>query len=148
MKFRFQQMAIVSMAIATGFLTVGCTGNKVSQCASVIKVINETVTETKTTTAAGTNGDLPIIEKMVGIFDKAAKNMEGVSVSDEKLKTFKSKFLTMYQGAATINKQIVASIKAKKLTEVNQGLRKSRDNFSSEQGLATDLTQYCKQPEK
>jgi hypothetical protein len=148
MKFRLQQVAIGSIAISMGFLTVSCTGNKASQCASVIKVVNQTVIDTKTVTAAGMNGDLAIIEKSVGIFDKAAKDMEAVGVNDEKLKTFKSQYLAMYQGAVAINKQIVNSIKEKKLTEVNQGLRKYRDVLSPEKDLATGLTQYCKMPEK
>jgi hypothetical protein len=148
MKFRLQRVAIGLMAISMGFLTVSCNESKVSQCANVIKVVNQTVTETKTITASGTNGELPTIEKLVESFDKAAKEMEATNVSDDKLKTYKSQFLAMYQGAATINKQLVASIKSRKLTEVNQGLRKSRDNFSPERDLATGLTQYCKEPEK
>ncbi len=148
MRVRLQQMKIVVMVVSVCFLTVGCAGGKMSQCAGIIKVVNETVTQTKTITAAGNNGDLSTIEKSVGLFEKAARDMESVNVSDEKLKTFKGQFVAMYQGATTINKQLVASIKEKKLTKVNEGLRKSRDNFSPERDLATGITQYCKEPEK
>ena len=148
MRIRLQQMKIVVIAVSAGFLTVGCAGGKMTQCAGIIKVVNETVTQTKTITAAGNNGDLSTIEKSVGIFEKAAKDMESVNVSDPKLKTFKDQFIGMYQGATTINKQLVASIKEKKLIKVNEGLRKFRDNFSPERDLATGVTQYCKEPEK
>jgi bifunctional DNase/RNase len=148
MKFRVQQVGIVVMAIATSFLVVSCTSDKVTQCASMIKVVNQTVIETKTTTESGTKGDVPTIEKLVGIFDKATKDLTSVNISDEKLKTYKSQFLTMYQGATEINKQLVASIKEKKSTKVHEGLRKSRNIFSPERDLATGLTQYCKEPEK
>jgi hypothetical protein len=143
-----QQVGIVVMAIATSFLVVSCTSDKVTQCASMIKVVNQTVIETKTTTESGTKGDVPTIEKLVGIFDKATKDLTSVNISDEKLKTYKSQFLTMYQGATEINKQLVASIKEKKSTKVHEGLRKSRNIFSPERDLATGLTQYCKEPEK
>jgi bifunctional DNase/RNase len=148
MKFRVQQVGIVVMAIATSFLVVSCTSDKVTQCASMIKVVNQTVIETKTTTESGTKGDVPTIEKLVEIFDKATKDLTSVNISDEKLKTYKSQFLTMYQGATEINKQLVASIKEKKSTKVHEGLRKSRNIFSPERDLATGLTQYCKEPEK
>jgi hypothetical protein len=148
MKLRVRQVEIVSVAIAVSFLMGSCTSAKVSQCANIIKVVNQTVIDTKTTTESGTKGDVPTIEKLVGIFDKAAKDLDAVSVSDEKLKTYKSQFLTMYQGATEINKQIVASIKEKKSTKVHEGLRKSRNVFSPERDLATGLTQYCKEPEK
>jgi len=138
MKLRVQQVGIVGIAIAASFLTVSCTSDKVSQCASIIKVVNQTVIDTKTTTESGTKGDVPTIEKLVGIFDKAAKDLSSVNVTDEKLKTYKSQFLTMYQGATDINKQLVISIKE----------RKSRNIFSPERDLATGLTQYCKVPEK
>ncbi len=148
MKFRVQQVGIVGTAIAASLLMVSCTSTKVSQCASMIKVVNQTVLDTKATTEAGTNGGLPTIEKLVEIFEKATKDLNSISVSDEKLKTYKSQFLTMYQGGTEISKQLVASIKEKKSTKVHEGLRKSRNIFSPERDLATGLTQYCKAPEK
>ncbi len=148
MKFKVQQLGILGIAIATSWMTVSCSNSKVSQCASMIKVVNQTVTDTKDITAAGTKGDVGTIEKLVGIFDKAAKDLDSVSLNDEKLKTYKGQFLTMYQGATEINKQLVASIKERKSTKVHEGLRKSRDTFSPERDLATGLTQYCKEPEK
>ena len=148
MKSRVQQVGVIAIAIATNFLTVSCASGKVSQCASMIKVVNQTVIDTKDTTAAGTKGDVSTIEKLVGIFDKAAKDLDSVNLSDEKLKTYKSQFLTMYQGATEINKQLVTNIKERKSTKVHESLRKSRNIFSPERDLATGLTQYCKEPEK
>ena len=148
MKFKLQRIGIVGIAIAVSLLTASCTSTKVSQCADIIKVVNQTVIDTKTTTESGTKGDVPTIEKLVGIFDKAAKDLSSVSVSDEKLKTYKGQFLTMYQGATEINKQLIASIKERKSTQVHAGLRKSRNIFSPERDLATGLTEYCKAPEK
>jgi hypothetical protein len=148
MKFRVHQVGIVGMAIAVSGLVASCTSDKVTQCASMIKVVNQTVIETKTTTDSGTKGDVQTIGKLVEIFDKATKDLNSVNISDEKLKTYKSQFLTMYQGATAINKQLVASITEKKSTKVHEGLRKSRNIFSPERDLATGLTQYCKEPEK
>jgi hypothetical protein len=148
MKFRMRQVGIVGIAIAASFLIVSCNSAKVSQCSNIIKVVNQTVIETKTATESGTKGDVSTIEKLVGVFDKATKDLSSVSISDEKLQTYKGQFLTMYQGATEINKQLVTSIKERKSTRVHEGLRKSRNIFSPEQDLATGLTQYCKAPEK
>ncbi len=148
MKFRVQDLRIIGIAIATSLVAVSCSSSKVSQCANMIRVVNQTVTDTKDITAAGTKGDVGTIEKLVGIFDKAAKDLEAVSLNDENLKTYRGQFLSMYQGATAINKQLVASIKERKSTKVHEGLRKSRDTFSPERDLATGLTQYCKEPEK
>jgi hypothetical protein len=54
----------------------------------------------------------------------------------------------MYQGIVEINKQLVISFKERKLTKVNQGLRKYQDIVSPERDLVTGLTQYCKDPGK
>jgi hypothetical protein len=148
MKFRVRQIGLISLAISTNFLVGSCTAGKVSQCANVIKVVNQTVLETKTLTAAGTKGDISIVEKLAGVFEKAAKDLDSVNVSDEKLKLYKGQFVTMYQGATEINKQLVASLKEKKSTKVHEGLRKSSNIFSPERDLATGLTQYCQAPEK
>ncbi|WP_373538619.1 hypothetical protein [Chamaesiphon sp.] len=148
MKFKLQRIGIVGIATAVSLLTASCTSDKLSQCANIIKVVNQTVIDTKTTTESGTKGDLPTIEKLVSTFDKAAKDLSAVNVTDEKLKTYQSQFLTMYQGATDINQQLVASIKERKSTKVHEGLRKSRNIFSPERDLATGLTQYCKATEK
>jgi hypothetical protein len=149
MKFGIRQIAVVCGAIAISLVTVSCSsGNKVSQCADMIKVINQTVIDTKTTTDAGTNGDVQIVEKLVDVFAKAAKDMSSVNLSDEKLKTYKTQFLSMYQGGTEINKQLVVSLKERKSTKVHEGLRKSNNIFSPERDLATGITQYCKTPEK
>ncbi len=148
MKFRWQQVGMGLMTISICFLAVGCTGSKLSQCANLIKVVNETVIDTKAITEAGTSGNLATIEKSVEIFEKAAQGMEGVSVTDEKLNVYKGQFLTMYKGVVEVNKQLVISLKERKLTKVNEGLRKYRDITSPERDLAMGLTQYCKEPEK
>ncbi len=147
MKVRLQQVGIVGLAAVS--LTIGgCSGNKLNQCANIIKVVNQTVIDTKNTTESGTNGSVSTFEKSVGIFTKAAKDLESVNVSDEKLKAYQSQFLTMYRGATEINKQIVESIKAKKSTKVHEELRKYQNISSPERDLATGLTQYCQAPEK
>jgi hypothetical protein len=148
MKFRVQPVRLVVIAIAVSFVTVSCTSAKVSQCANTIKVVNQTVIDTKTITNSGTKGDLQTIEKLVEIFDKAAKDLEAVKVDDEKLKVYKEQFLSMYKGATEINKQLVTSMKEKKLTKVNEGLRKSNNIFSPERDLVAGINQYCKEPEK
>jgi hypothetical protein len=148
MKFRVRQVGIVGLASVLGLTIGGCTGSKVTQCANMIKVVNQTVIDTKTTTDSGTKGDMPTIEKLVEIFDKAAKDLEAVKIDDEKLKTYQSQFLTMYRGATEINKQLIAGIKEKKSTKVHEELRKSRNIFSPERDLATGLTQYCQAQEK
>jgi hypothetical protein len=148
MKFKMQQVGTIALAIVASWMMTSCTSDKISQCASMIKVINQTVIDTKTTTKSGTTLDVQIVEKLVNVFDKATKDMNSVNISDEKLKTYKSQFLSMYQGGTEINKQLVVSLKERKSTKVHEGLRKSSNIFSPERDLATGLTQYCKQPEK
>ncbi len=148
MKLGIRQVGVVCSAIALGFLMTSCKTAKVTQCADMIQVINQTVIDTKTNTQSGTRLNVGIVEKLVTVFDKAAKDMKSVNVSDEKLKTYKSQFLSMYQGGTEINKQLMVSLQERKSTKVHEGLRKSNNIFSPERDLATGLTQYCKAPEK
>jgi hypothetical protein len=145
---KVQRVAMIAIAIGTSFLTVSCNDNKVSQCAKTIEVVNRTVLDTKAISDSGTKGDVQTIDKLVGIFDKASKDLDGVNVKDEKLKIYKCQFLTMYQGASDIAKQLVVSLKERKSTKVNEGLRKYANIVSPERDLATGLTQYCKIPEQ
>jgi methionine-rich copper-binding protein CopC len=146
--FKMQQVATIAMTIAASFLVTSCTSTKVSQCADMIKVINQTVVDTKETTKSGTTLDVQIVEKLVDVFARAAKDMSSVNTDDEKLKTYKSQFLSMYQGGTEINKQLIVSLKERKSTKVHEELKKSNNIFSPERDLATGLTQYCQTPEK
>jgi hypothetical protein len=147
MKFGVQQVGIVLMTISISFLTVGCSGGKLSQCANVIKVVNQTVTDTKTITAGGTKGDIPTIEQLVTTFGKAAKDMESVNVDDEKLKVYKGQFVTMYRGATEINQRLLIAIKEKKSTILYEELRKSRKIFTPERTIVEGISEYCKNPD-
>jgi bifunctional DNase/RNase len=146
--FKVQQVATLATAIAASFLTVSCTSAKITQCANTIEVVNQTVVSTKAISNSGTKGDIQTIEKLVEIFDKAAKDLESVNVSDEKLNTYKSQFLTMYKGTTDVTKQLIVSIKEKKATKVNEGLKKYASSVSPERDLVTGLNQYCQEPEK
>jgi hypothetical protein len=146
--FKVQQVGIITLTIATSFLTVSCTDNKISQCANTIEVVNQTVMNTKAISNSGTKGDIQTIEKLVETFDKAAKDLEAVNVNDEKLKTYKSQFLTMYKGTTDVTKQLIVSFKERKATKVNEGLRKYASSVSPERDLVAGLNQYCQQPEK
>jgi sensor domain CHASE-containing protein len=148
MNFGVQQVGIVLMTISISFVTVGCSGGKLSQCANAIKVVNQTVTDTKMITAGGTKGDIPTIEQLVKTFDKAAKDMESVNVDDEKLKTYKSQFVTMYRGATEINQRLLIAIKEKKSTILYEELRKSRKIFAPERELTQSISAYCKNPDE
>jgi hypothetical protein len=143
MKFGVQKFGIVLIAISMSFSIVGCSGNKSSQCVNVIKVINQTVTDTKMITAGGTKGDIATIEKLVTAFGKAAKDMNSVNVGDAKLKTYQGQFVTMYQGATDINKRMLLAIKDKKSSSVYEELNKSRKIFSPERTIVKGISDYC-----
>jgi hypothetical protein len=147
MNFRVQQLTLGSLALAVSLLTASCTSTKVAQCAKTISVVNQTAIDTKTISNSGTKGDLQTIEQLVGIFDKAAKDLDGVTVSDEKLNVYKGQFLGMYKGSADVTKQLIGSIKDKKLTKVHEGLRKYAAVVSPERDLVAGINQYCQEPE-
>jgi hypothetical protein len=117
--------------------------NKVSECTSMIRVINQTVAEAKAATNFGSNGDVQMIEKLVMIFGKASKDLNSLNVSDEKLKTYKSQFLIMYQRASANSKQLAISVKKRRSVKISDGLRKSKNIFSPEQDLTKGLNIYC-----
>jgi hypothetical protein len=120
--------------------------SKGSECTNMISIVNQTVANTKATTSFGTKGDIQTLQELVRIFARAAKDLKSVNVSDEKLKAYKGQYLSMYQGASEINKQLIISVKKRNSTKTSENLRKSKNIFRPERDLAAGLTQYCKQP--
>jgi hypothetical protein len=148
MKFGVQKVGIVLVAISTIFSIGGCNSSKSSQCANVIRVVNQTVTDTKMITAGGTKGDVGTIDKLATAFDKAAKDMNSVNVADAKLKTYQGQFVTMYQGATDINKRMLLAIKDKKSSSVYEELNKSRKIFGPERTIVQGISTYCQNSAK
>jgi hypothetical protein len=130
-------IAIVSI----GFLT-GCNG-KLTQCKNLVRVVNNTVSQTDSLTNKGTKGDASTLKQSADIFEKAAQEMGGINVEDAKLKTYRDQFMTMYKSSSELTKQIVVSLEQKKSTQVFDGLRKLRSIGSPEQDLVQGLNQYC-----
>jgi hypothetical protein len=141
-----RRIKTVAIAMAISTLTAGCNSKQI-QCKNVIKVVNDTVSQTESLTAKGTKGDTSSITQSAELWGKSAKEMTGINVEDEKLKTYKSQFTTMYQTSSEITKQIVASIQQKKSTQVYEGLRKFQSVISPEKDLVSSVNQYCKDPE-
>ena len=118
--------------------------SKGSECTNMISIVNQTVANTNATTNFGTKGDIQTLQELVSIFTRAAKDLKLVNVSDEKLKTYKSQYLSMYQGASEINKQLIISVRKRNSTKTSENLKRSKNIFSPERDLAMGLTQYCK----
>lgn len=142
MKCRSSEVRVAAIAIAIGFLTSSC-NSKLDQCKNMIQVVNQTVTDTRNLTNTGTQGDPSIMEKLSERYAQAAKDMEGVNVSEEQLKTYQGQFATMYKSASQFTKQIGESIKSKKLTQVIQGNNQLQKLLSPEKDLANGISQYC-----
>jgi hypothetical protein len=118
--------------------------SKVSQCTNMIRVINQTVADTNAATSFGKNGDVETIKALVKIFGKAARDIDSLNVSDEKLKTYRNQFSSMYQGGSEISKQLISSIKKRNSTKTQENLRRSKNIFSPERDLTTGLNIYCR----
>lgn len=133
---------LVGLAIGIGFLNAGCNG-KVNQCKNLIQVVNQTVVDTSKITEQGTNGDPTVMDKLSERYAKSAQEIEGVNISEERLKSYQSQFASMYKNASQLTKEIGESIKSKKLTQVLQGNIKLQKVISPEKDLANGITQFC-----
>jgi hypothetical protein len=118
--------------------------NKASECTNMIRVINQTVADTNAATNFGKNGDIQTIKALVKIFGKAARDIDSLNVSDEKLKTYRNQFSSMYQGGSEISKQLISSIKKINSIKTQENLRRSKNIFSPERDLTTGLNIYCR----
>ncbi|WP_310484637.1 hypothetical protein [Chamaesiphon sp. VAR_48_metabat_403] len=117
--------------------------SKVSQCTRMIRVINQAVADTNTVTKSGTNGNIEILDKLVRVFDKAAKNLNLVKLGNRKLKIYRKQFLSMYQEGSRINKQLISSIKKQNSAKISENSQDLQNVFSPERKLTNELNLYC-----
>lgn len=134
-----------SSIIALVFLVASCTDNKVSQCNKLIEVANRAVTEVQAVTqTANPNPDnVGAMSKIADAADKAKTDMGDLKVSDDKLKGFQTRFITMYTDTSKATRDLVTAANAKDAESAQKSFNALKTATDQEAPLVNEVNTYC-----
>lgn len=158
-RYTIQTSAIAALAL----LAASCSESKLSQCREIITVANEVVTDVQTvaqnasntgTTGAATSSatgatasnnpdSVAVINKVAESAEKARINMEGLELTDEKLREFQSQYAAMYTEINQTTRDMLAAAEAKDREAGKEAYDAFRAATSREEALVQGVNEYC-----
>jgi hypothetical protein len=143
MPFFHKPVAVVSLIMAVGMLTVSCGESKVSQCNKLIEVANKAVSDVQTITASADSQDVSAMAKIADTADQAKASMEALELSDEKLQDFQQKFVSMYTDTSKATRDLVAAVGADNSEGAQQAYTALQTATNQETPLVNEVNGYC-----
>jgi hypothetical protein len=139
-------------------LVTSCTESRVAQCQKLIDVANQVVTDVQAVaqnaSATSTNGSaansntnstdsVAVINKVAEAAEKARVNMQALSLDDETLVGFQTRYADMYTEIRQTTRDMLAAAEARD----REAGREAYDNFrtatSREAVLVEEINTYC-----
>ncbi|HEY9623454.1 MAG TPA: hypothetical protein V6C78_24060 [Crinalium sp.] len=143
MPFFHKPVAVVSVAVALGVLTVSCGESKVSQCNKLIGVANKAVTDVQAITSNANPQDVSAMTKIADTADQAKASMEGLELSDEKLKVFQQRFVAMYSDTSKSTRELVSAVGANNSQAAETAYKQLQTATNQETPLVNEVNGYC-----
>ena len=137
-----RSIAAITLA-SLSFLGVSCTDTKVSQCNKLIKVANEAVSSVQSVTQNASPDNVEAMSKIAGAADKAKTDMEGLQLSDEKLKGFQTRFVSMYTDTSKATRDLVTAAGAKDAAAAQKAFDALKTATDKEAPLVSEVNTYC-----
>ncbi|WAL61113.1 hypothetical protein [Thermocoleostomius sinensis] len=154
-----RQRSGCAVVAVLSLLVTSCTESRVAQCQKLIDVANQVVTDVQTVaqnaSATSTNGDtanrnnnnstdsVAVITKVAEAAEKARVNMQALSLDDETLVGFQTRYADMYTEIRQTTRDMLAAAEARD----QEAGREAYDNFktatSREAGLVEEINAYC-----
>jgi hypothetical protein len=117
---------------------------KISQCNTMIKIVNEAVTNAKTITNNGNNSDPAAILRAAEAMGDAAEKLKSVSISDPILEGLRSRFILMYEQTSQATRDFARAFQAQNRSEAEAALQSLQAATSPEKQLVEQINHYCR----
>lgn len=141
--FLKRSLALPTIA-ALSILTVSCGESKVSQCNRMVEVVNKAVTEVESTTSNAKEEDISTMTKIADTADRASESMKALEFTDEKLKGYQGRFLSMYTDIGKASRDLVAAVEKKDAAAAQTAYKSLETATNQESPLVDEMNGYCK----
>lgn len=133
----------VSTLVMVGLLVTSCSESKVSQCSKLIEIANRAVSGVKTVSENPKPDSIESMNKIADVANSAKAEMEGLQLTDNELKGYQTRFISMYTDTNKATRDLVAAAEAKDAQAAQQSFDALQTATSQEGPLVTEVNTYC-----
>jgi hypothetical protein len=142
---RIGLLAIVTIAT---FLLTSCGASKITQCNSIAKVTKDAeAAATKFADSSKKTNDPAVAAKSLADMStksqEFSKVMQALTIKDEKLTGFQSRFVSMYRDYDKSFAQMSSATQTKNAQTSDKALNEIKANSAKEDILVKEFTAYC-----
>ncbi|MBD1913209.1 MULTISPECIES: hypothetical protein [unclassified Leptolyngbya] len=144
MNLTLQRISVISLTLGLSVSFVSCSETKVAQCNKMTAVANQAATlGQEFGQKAESSSDPSLLMDMAGQLDQLSNDMQAITLSDEKLQGFQTRFVELYKSADQGLRDEAAAIEKKDLPAMKQALNTIQAGQSQETALVSEFNSYC-----
>jgi uncharacterized protein Yka (UPF0111/DUF47 family) len=153
MATRREQIIRLSYLSLVTVLIASCSNSKIAQCSKLTTVANQAVEDlqaVKAATAGSNVNDAAQSEELVNevlkiadAADSANANMQALELTDQGLKDFQQRFITMYTDISKSTRSLATAVGQKNYQTAQQAFNSIKTATAQEESLAQEVNTYC-----
>lgn len=116
---------------------------KISQCNQITKIANAAVTEAKQIANGGRASDLSAMLRAANTMDSAAIRMAKVTITDQTLKGYQSRFIRMYRQTSQATRNLVTAYNRRNRPAAESAIRALEAATAPEKQIVAGINNYC-----
>ncbi|MEM9213414.1 MAG: hypothetical protein AAGD25_03620 [Cyanobacteria bacterium P01_F01_bin.150] len=134
----------IRFTLIFALLITSCGESKVSQCNQLIAMVNSTEQTISNITQAS-SPDISALQDIATATNQAVTDLEMVNLSNNKLNSFKSRFLEFYTDISTHVQTIVTAHNEQNMSDAKPAYTQLETTFEKQQPLVDELNNFCRQ---
>lgn len=133
----------ISVSVLLGLALTSCSESKVSQCSKLISIANKAVSGVRAVSENPKPDSIESMNKIADVANSAKTEMEGLQITDDKLKGYQTRFVSMYTETNQATRDLVASAEAKDSQAAQKAFDSLQTATSQEGPLVNEVNGYC-----
>ncbi len=135
----YRMLSLVGLAL----VMTSCSESKVSQCNKLIEIANQAVSGVKAVSENPKPDSIESMNKIADVANTAKSQMEKLQLSDDKLKAFQTRFITMYTDTNQATRDLVGAAEKKDAPAAQKAFDALQNATSQEGPLVNEVNSYC-----
>jgi hypothetical protein len=117
--------------------------SKVSQCNQIIEITNEAVSNANSISKSDPEQGNSLL-RVANYMDSAVTKLEELSITDQTLKGYQSRFIKMYKETSQATRNFVDAYNRQNRSEAESAIQALQTATNPEKQLVADINNYCK----
>ena len=132
----------IGVSLVLVMLITGCGESKISQCNQLIEMVNETE-QTLGNITQSSPPDINALQDIADATNQAGTELKAISLRNNKLNQFKSRFLEFYSKISEDAQTIVNAHEEQNMPDAEAAYKRLEATFETQEPLVNDINAFC-----